>query len=664
MDKIIAIGALNENTREFYEKSLIDILGIRYKIKSYNFNKYNGDKIDADILLISTPIMINIVKQYISDDTKLICISRTFTKDVYKLLQDIPKGTRALLVNNGLNTTFETISLIYSLGFEFELYPYYPGIEPRTDIDTAITTNEERIVPKNINKIYNIGHMAFDMSTIVDLMNELDINTDERDEILHKYEEKIIPVGKGVHALFGTNVIVKTAMHTIVDLINEGVLETDHEGNIIMANKKSQEVMGIEERELIGKNINEVFNKDKLNVDFNKEVNDLLIDYRKDKLIINLKPMQVFNKAIGNIITIKNVTELRKLEEQVRRELSIKGYLAKYNMEHIIGDSKEIEETKKLAKTMAWSNSSVLIIGESGTGKELFAQAIHNNSNRNKFPFVAINCAALPENLIESELFGYEGGAFTGAKKEGKPGLFEQAHLGTLFLDEIGDLQLNMQARLLRVIQEREVVRIGSTKIRKVDVRIISATNKDLFRLAQEGKFRWDLYYRLNVFPLRIPSLRERKDDIEVIFKWFLNNLNCNKEINEEVIQILKNHNWPGNIRELRNLAEYLSKMGSNPIVKEDLPYNFTLNIQRENKNNIAYVDKEILKILHKKIVSKEKVGRGKIASLLECKEIFLTEKEVRNRLEYLSDKGYVLIGVGRQGTKLSYKGMELAKKL
>lgn len=593
--KVIGIGALNENTRQFYEEALRNILGDKFIIKSYNFSKQIENKVDVDVLLISTPLMINMVKKYISSSTKLIFMNRTFSKESYDILKSVPKGTKALLVNNGIDTTFETISLIYALGFEFQLYPYYPGQESLNGICTAITTNEKRLVPESIEKIYNIGHMVYDMSTLIDLLNELKLNNDIRDEILHEYEKKIIPSAKGIHDLFGTNVIIKSVMNTSLDLIDDGVLEVDN-----------------------------------------------------DKVII-----------------IKNVTELRKLEEQVRREVSLNGYVAKYNIDSIIGVSKKIQETKEIAKKMAVADASVLIIGESGTGKELFAQSIHNNSKRSKFPFVAINCAALPHNLIESELFGYEGGAFTGAKKEGKPGVFEQAHLGTLFLDEIGDLDLSIQARLLRVLQEGEVVRVGSTKIRKVNVRIISATNKSLFELAKKGEFRWDLYYRLNVFPLNVPPLRERKEDIELIFKHFLNKFGCDKEIHNEVWNILIRYNWPGNVRELRNLAEYLCNMGSNTIVKGDLPYNFKENkeyIANEETSDLLKEDQAILKLIYSNMLSKKKIGRRKIAEVLESKNILLTEREVRNKIEDLKTKGYVEIGIGRQGTKITSKGIEVVE--
>ena len=221
-----------------------------------------------------------------------------------------------------------------------------------------------------------------------------------------------------------------------------------------------------------------------------------------------------------------------------------------------------MEDTIKLSLRIAAVNTTVLILGESGVGKGLIARFIHENSLRNKGPFIKINCGSIPESLLESELFGYETGAFTGAKREGKPGLVELAHKGTLLLDEIADLPLNLQVKLLQVIQERELTRIGGTKPIRIDIRIIASTNKDIRKMVKQGEFREDLYYRLNVIPITIPPLRERKEDIELLIDFFISHYNKkhNKSISlqEDVIEALLQYCWPGNVRELENLMERL----------------------------------------------------------------------------------------------------------
>ncbi len=657
MNKVIGIGTLNDNTKQLYHDILYSILGDKYNIISFNFNKIDRNLIDLDILLISTPLMINIVKKYIKPSTKVIIIRRTFTKKSYDILCSIKNNEKIYLVNNGIDVTFETISLIYSLGFDFELYPFYPGVEPIDEIKVAITTNEIHLIPDSVETIFNISHMVYDVETILDVLNELNLDECEKENILSKYQSGIITVEKGVNSLINSNFFIQQEINTIINLINEGVIETDNNGNIILANKISEKILG--QNLLIYKNIKNVISELQEYIKYENYISDELINYRNEQLIVSIKPIYVFSEKVGNMIIFRNVTEIKRLEDKLRKSISVSGHIAKYHINDIVGNSNSFLDTKKLAQKMALANSTILITGESGTGKELFAQSIHNVSCRSKFPFLAINCATLPENLIESELFGYESGAFTGAKKEGKLGLFEQAHLGTLFLDEIAELNMNMQSRLLRVLQEAEIIRIGGTTIRSVDVRIIAATNKNLYNLAKEGRFRWDLFYRLNIFPLNIPPLRKRKEDIRLLFNYFINELNCTKNVDEELLLLFEKYDWPGNIRELKNIIEYLVFMSDSRITINNLPHTFNkYDNTNECKENLSSAQLSLLNILYNKFKNKEKVGRIKLIDLLQAKGYYMTEREVRRNLEYLQDKNLVIIGTGRQGTKITDSGI------
>lgn len=274
------------------------------------------------------------------------------------------------------------------------------------------------------------------------------------------------------------------------------------------------------------------------------------------------------------------------------------------DIESIIGNSEAMLKVKERTKKLAKSNSTVLITGESGTGKELIARAIHAEGSRWNKPFIAINCATIPENLLESELFGYIKGAFSGASSGGKVGKFELANEGVIFLDEIGDLSMPLQAKLLRVLQERKFARIGSNKLIDLDIRVIAATNKNLLKLVNEGKFRDDLYYRLNVIPINLPPLRERKDDIEAIMMKFASKYSLElgiqlNKIEENVMNMLINYNWPGNIRELENAVEYMMNLvGDDGIIYKDmLPldilnyYNINGNIYKNKDVNIIFED-------------------------------------------------------------------------
>ncbi|WP_162785291.1 sigma 54-interacting transcriptional regulator [Bacillus sp. P14.5] len=280
------------------------------------------------------------------------------------------------------------------------------------------------------------------------------------------------------------------------------------------------------------------------------------------------------NDEAVTVATFKDFDETLEMEKARKQELQKKGYIAKYSFSSILGSSPIIQETKRIAAKLAKTGLPILIHGETGTGKELFSSAIHNASSRKHDPFLAINCGALPDDLLESELFGYEEGAFTGAVKGGKKGVFEQADGGTLFLDEIGDINLKLQARLLRVLEEMEVRRIGGNKNISVDVRIISATNKNLEELVEAGTFREDLYHRLKVLNLSLPSLRERQGDIKILTDTFILQENgSNKKISSEVLSILENVKWKGNIRELKNTIMYMLAVSEESILTtRDLP--------------------------------------------------------------------------------------------
>lgn len=416
-------------------------------------------------------------------------------------------------------------------------------------------------------------------------------------------------------------------LEILVNSIDTGVIFTDENGNIVRYNSIADEIFQLNKNKI--KNINEIIDnlsiKDlsaiekKLhkNKTFNYEINNT-----KLRGIYNAKPIIINKKIIGYIFTFNKMKEIIKVVNDITGNNRITTF------EDIIGESREIRLVKNYAKKISKGTSTVLIQGESGTGKELFARAIHFSSNRKNYPFIPINCGAIPENLIESELFGYEEGAFTGAKKGGKIGKFELAHKGTIFLDEIGDMPIHLQTKLLRVLQENVICRIGGNTLIPIDVRIIAATNKNLEKKVEEGEFREDLYYRLNVIPIHLPPLRERLDDIKILANKFLDRFNkkLNRNItkfSEDVITLFLNYNWPGNVRELQNVVEYAVNMSTdNVITINDLPKRFKnihlgININNDNKiTPVSELEKqEIIKAL--KIYGSSKAGINQAAKAL-----------------------------------------------
>ena len=281
------------------------------------------------------------------------------------------------------------------------------------------------------------------------------------------------------------------------------------------------------------------------------------------QVLVSQQPIRVDEQTSGVLFTFQNAELIQKTEHKIRTELNRKGLVARYSFADIIAENSQMLQLIEKAKRFSQVNGSVLLLGETGTGKELFAQSIHNHSPRSKEPFVAVNCAALPEQLLESELFGYCEGAFTGASKGGKVGLFELAHKGTLFLDEIGEMPIVLQAKLLRVLQEKEVRKVGGDMVIPVDVRVISAANCNIMERVRSGSFRLDLFYRISLLSLQITSLRERKEDIGVLFRYFVEQYCIRHKqkvpvVNHSAIDALNLFYWPGNIRELRNAAERL----------------------------------------------------------------------------------------------------------
>lgn len=352
-------------------------------------------------------------------------------------------------------------------------------------------------------------------------------------------------------------------LKTILDSVYDGIIAVDELGKIEIFNKAAERILGLRADAAVGRDAAEVITTTRLNevlktgqpeIGEIQQVGDV-------RIVTSRVPVKDGTDIVGAVATFQDVSRVVQAERRVRKELVGREFRTRFTFNDIIGQSPVIQERKKLAQSFARSDLTVLIYGPSGTGKELFAQSIHRASRRGANPFVAINCAALPPTLLESELFGYEEGAFTGAKRKGKHGLFELAHGGTIFLDEVDALPLDLQGRLLRVLQEREVLRVGGENIIPVDIRVIAATNKPPRKLLAEHKIREDLFYRLNVLYLELPALAERKEDIPLLCRHFLpaKTYAAVAPLLNNMMDVLFQYSWPGNIRELYNFTQRLA---------------------------------------------------------------------------------------------------------
>lgn len=350
----------------------------------------------------------------------------------------------------------------------------------------------------------------------------------------------------------------------IIEGVSDGVIAYDPKGKITTINEKAHALLKVDPETATDKSVNDLLPRSTgmTVISTQLPIADKIERIGSELFVFNHIPIIINNEAVGGVTTFKDASNVMEVESEIRRSLS-KGLIAKYNLSDLIYKSDGMKKVIERVKQFASTGSTITIVGETGTGKEILAQSIHNLSQRAKQAFVSINCAALSEQLLESELFGYEEGAFTGSRKGGKPGLFETAHKGTIFLDEIGATSHNVQRHLLRVLQEREVMRIGADRIIPVNVRVIAASNQELVEEVNKGSFREDLFFRLNVLNINIPPLRNRLEDLPYLVEKFLKILSIEHkkvpfQIPKKCIAKLQEYAWPGNIRQLKNFVERL----------------------------------------------------------------------------------------------------------
>lgn len=410
-------------------------------------------------------------------------------------------------------------------------------------------------------------------------------------------------------ALSRQRILETERMKQIINFAYDGIIVTNENGVVQVFNPAAERIMGIEAQDIVGNHTEELIPSTgimKVLTTGEQQIGEIQ-QHKGNTIITNRVPIKIKNKVEGVVTTFQEVAHIQNVEMKIRSEIYKKGLVAKYTLEQYIGKSQSVKSLIAKAKKFAVSDSTILIHGESGTGKEILAQGIHNASARKNYPFVAVNCSAIPEHLLESEIFGYDEGAFTGAKKGGKMGLFELAHRGTIFLDEIGSISQSLQASLLRVLQEKEVWRVGSNRVIQIDVRVIAATNNDLFELAQKGQFRRDLYYRLNVLRLQTKPLRERQEDIEELLDYFMSKTLYN--MNQKLKDKLKAYYWPGNVRELENFIERVSLLGEEMSMEEifeDLiePYEGVDEIELpKNQKEWILLKQQSMKEMEKEII-------------------------------------------------------------
>ena len=494
-------------------------------------------------------------QKWITQGSPFIISNITITKSALNQLLALPRGTKALLVNLNLKMALEVIADLHHMGVNhIKFIPFYPFANPVADVDLAITPDELRYVPTYIKRVINLGQRTFDTSTIVEIAIKLNCEDLLDTDIFQSYYRTLPTTNYSLDHLFTKSYHLESQFDLLLSILDVGVIGVDHRNTIFACNKMAAELLGVDSHSVVGNNATTVC------------------------------PFLPFDSCA------ESRAELRE-QHKLRAQLIEHGHCARYTFDDIVGTCPAMENAKALAQKMAQTNLPILITGESGTGKELFAQAIHNSSPRREEPFIAVNCATIPDSLLESELFGYEEGAFTGAKKGGKLGLFEYAHRGTLLLDEIECMSLSLQVKLLRAIQEKEIMRLGSHKVIPIDVRLIAISNIDLEEMIQEKTFRKDLFYRLSTLPLSIPPLCERKGDIPLLIHAIQRTLGSSFTLTDEAMEVFLNHPYPGNVRELYNYLEYLSCLGEGSIITYSaLPVLLKKSWEQHRSDSSSYV--------------------------------------------------------------------------
>jgi len=627
-----------------------------------------------DLVLATNQSVYNMGKKFIDQNTPYMIAKRSINFANIKKLLSLPRGSRVYIVNNMKEAAEETINTLTEVGILHRYIPYYGQKNIDLSITTAVTPGEVDLVPQSIKNVINIGHRLLDMTTLFDIYEFFGISTfASNNQLSARYIQSIVSLTDDLNRQIIQTRGLHKSLEGIVDQIEEGLLVYDETNTIISINMEASRLLKKENSNLLHEHIKKLpshFYDAFMEVEMEKEnfinIQDIPYYIRKKRIFLE-------TKVFATIIIFEKVDRIKNIETRYRHSTHNKAFVAKHTFSDIKTNSQNMKNLIEKARRMARSNSTIFIQGETGTGKEVMAQAIHSVSDRSQGPFVAVNLAAIPDSLAESELFGYEKGAFTGARKDGNAGLFEKAHRGTIFLDEIGDASPSVQNRLLRVLQEREVQRVGGGHPIPVDIRVIAATNKNLPELISEREFRQDLYYRLNILPINLIPLRQRREDILLLSELFIKEFEEKLQrrtfsFSDAAIESMLHYEWPGNVRELRNMIEYLAHICKEKVNPEDLPFYAEEPILQDDEQHDAHTLKQLLEekgflndckqILH--VFNKmngQGIGRYRLLKILTKYNEQMSEQMLRYRLEILSQFNLINVSQGRGGSTLNYKG-------
>ena len=686
MKKSIAVIALDPFAGKAYAQQVRQVFGGRAVVRNYSIMDGTAAHMEpCDLYMGSTDAYdaMGAHGVYLPENAQRMEIQVTYKKDSIRRLQEIPKGTKVLFVNMTETMAREAVTQLEQLGVtHLKFLLYAPGAELTERTEIAVTPDEERYVPQGIDQVVNIGQRTCSADTMIEAAIRLGLDELLEEPVFRQYRDSVCTNTWYFDQMMDRSRRLESQFDILMDVLDQGVVAVNEHGEIYAINQMARDITHVFGNTALRQQGEKVFPY----IPFGKcleemsETEPKVVRVADSPVSVHVRPVLRRGSCIGAFAILQRFNEMERRQNELRGQLMKKGqgHRAKYCFDDVIGQSEPILKTKEILKKMAQTESPVLLIGETGTGKELFAHSVHNASRRKGQPFVAINCAAMPENLLESELFGYEDGAFTGARKGGRPGLFEFAHQGTLFLDEVEGMSPALQVKLLRVLQEREIMRVGGNQIIHVDVRIVAATNEDLEQKVEDGSFRRDLYYRLNALPVLIPPLRNRGEDVFLLLEKFRQELGGHFTLSEEICQLFREYRFRGNIRELRNIAEYLNFTGHSVITREDLPPTFRMEASAREDLHLENVvqgnpeltvrewadplpteaDQFVLQTLFAAYREGRRIGREGILTEAGKRGMAMSQTQVRTILGRLEKEGYVNVSRGRGGSVITEKGM------
>ena len=720
MARLLSIVGYSATNAGIYRDQVRSLFKDALEIRVHMIGAFSRENIEASDLVLFTSY--DVMRRTLGDSSgcrDVIFASRTVSKEGFDLIaalggdaapvtsgaKESTAGKESTVGDGGIILVDETLPMAEQMVATLRqaglrapgLRAVAEGSLRFTRADCVVVLGETGCDTREAGRVVDIGNSLLDVTTILDIGFRLGLgHMLNRQNIRENYRE-IMTTNIGLAEVLGMTNRFEGFLDILLQSVDSGIAGVGIDGNVFSCNEKARTIFGSGQGPafgILGSPAREVFPQIPFESVLREKtpLRDRVARLAGGDLVYSVDPILHSGVLYGAVAVFGRFGEEERRQHRIRTLVPDRGHRARYTFADIVGPSPAILKRKEMARRMAESASSVLITGESGTGKEMFAQAIHNSSPRRDFQFVAVNCGALPESLLESELFGYEEGAFTGARKGGKPGLFELAHRGTLFLDEIGEMPPSLQMRLLRVLEERQVMRLGGAGLIGIDIRVIAASNRDLGATIADGGFREDLYYRLNVLPLHIPPLRERREDIMPLVAEFQRLFGFTFALSPEVEDYFMRNGWRGNAREIRNYVEFIANLGMARVGLSDLPQ-LSLRGNASPANGDAasrgedaptgrdrtgsgdsrppsgrtgpdhlprnvFVRDFLLAELEAASLAYRRMGRRSLYETARQRHLFLSEREIRLALTELAAEGLVETRPGKAGTVLTPAGL------